>query len=180
MENCYNHPERKAYSVCHNCGRHFCEDCLTAGPEFYYCKSSECQQKLQEDAQKKSYREEITCPNCQSLFKVGIDELQAGGFRCPECDSFIVLLDGKPEMLADKNYVQLLSSLNQGDIAIIKSMLDDAEVDYYLTGENFLGVRPLLEPAIFYVNEKDLELAKDILKDFELHLFGFSANNEEE
>ncbi len=49
-----------------------------------------------------------------------------------------------------------------------------------MTGENFLGVRPLLEPAFFYVNENDLELAKEILKDFELHLFGFSTNNEEE
>jgi hypothetical protein len=174
MESCYNHPERKAYSVCHNCGRHFCEACLTAGAEFYYCKSPECQAKLKEATQK------ITCPNCQSILSISSEEQGPGGFRCPECDSFIVLLDGRPEILADKNYVQLLSSLNQGDIAIIKSMLDDAEVDYYVTGENFLGVRPLLEPAVFYVNENDLELAKEILKDFELHLFGFSTNNEEE
>lgn len=180
MERCINHPERNAYSICHNCGRHFCEECLTSGREFYYCKSPECQERLKEDLQNTLHSLSTVCPNCQSELSISYDELQSGGFRCPECDSFIVLLDGKPEVLADKNYIQLLSSLNQGDIAIIKSMLDDAEVDYYVTGENFLGVRPLLEPAIFYVNEKDLELAKDILKDFELHLFGFSTNNEEE
>ena len=180
MENCYNHPERKAYSVCHSCGRPFCEECLTAGTEFYYCKSPECQQKLKEDTGRESYTRQITCPNCQSVLEIGPEELESAGFHCPECETFIVIVNGQPESLPDKNYVQLLSSLNQGDIAIIKSMLDDAEVDYYLTGENFLGVRPLLEPAVFYVNEKDLELAKDILKDFELHLFGFSTNNEEE
>jgi hypothetical protein len=180
MESCYNHPGRKTYSVCHSCGRHFCKDCLTAGPEFYYCKSPECQQKLKEDIDRATYTEKITCPNCRTVLKLTLDELQSTGFYCPECEIFIVIVNGKPESLPDKNYVQLLTSLNQGDIAIIKSMLDDAEVDYYLTGENFLGVRPLLEPAVFYVNEKDLELARDILKDFELHLFGFSANNEGE
>ncbi len=176
MEKCVNHPERNAFSICHGCGRHFCEECLNAGTDFNYCNSPECQKKLQEELESRK----IGCPNCQSELSISGDEFQSGGFRCPECDSFIVLLDGKPEVLADKNYVQLLSSLNQGDIAIIKSMLDDAEVDYYVTGENFLAVRPLLEPAVFYVDEKDLELAKDILKDFELHLFGFSTNNETE
>ncbi len=180
MEKCYNHPERNAYSLCHSCGRHFCEDCLTAGVEFYYCNSAECQKRLKADLQNSLNDRDIVCPNCQSELNISYEELQIGGFRCPECDSFIVLLNGKPEVLADKNYVQLLSSINQGDIAIIKSMLDDAEVDYYATGENFLSVRPLLEPVIFYVNELNLELAKEILKDFELHLFGFSTNNETE
>lgn len=180
MEKCINHPERNVYSICHNCGRQFCEECLTAGPDFYYCNSPQCREKLKDDLQKALNGTSTVCPNCQSELTISSDEFQAGGFRCPECDSFVVFLDGKPEVLPDKNYVQLLSSLNQGDIAIIRSMLDDAEVDYYVTGENFLGVRPLLEPAIFYVNEIHLELAKDILKDFELHLFGFSTNNEEE
>ncbi len=175
MENCYNHPERKAYSVCHSCGKHFCEDCLTAGAEFYYCKSPECQQKLKEDIQRSSYEEEVTCPNCQSILKLSLDDLQSPGFRCPECDTFIVLLNGEPETLEDNNYVQLLTTSNQGDAAIIKSMMENAEVDYYLTGEN-----SIYEPMVLFVNEKDLELAKDILKDFKLHLFGFSANNEDE
>ena len=179
MNHCYNHPAKKAYSICHNCGRYFCEDCLTAGAEFYYCKSPECHKKLAKEIERKPVNKEITCPNCRRTLEVNMRELQGGGFRCPECDSFIVFLNGKPESLPEKHYVHLLSSLNQGDIALIKSMLEDADVDYYLTGENFLSVNPLLEPAVFYVNEKDLELAQDILKDFELHIFGFSANNTE-
>jgi hypothetical protein len=174
MKNCYNHPERKAYSICHSCGRHFCEECLTEGIDYYYCKSPECQKK------KDFQQVEIVCPNCQSSIRVTREEVESSGFRCPECEIFIVITNGKPESSEDKNYIRLLSSLNQGDIAIIKSMLDNAEVDYYTAGENFLGVRPLIEPVIFYVNEKDMKLAKDILKDFELHLFGLSLNNEEE
>ncbi len=175
MENCYNHPERKAYSVCHSCGRYFCEDCLTAGTEFYYCKSPECRGKFKEDKKSNFGSDKIICPNCQSVLELSSDEVQYSGFRCPECDAFIVLLNGKPESLEDKNYIQLLTTSNQGDAAIIKSMMENAEVDYYLTGEN-----SIYEPMVLYVNEKDIDLAKDILKDFEVHLFGFSANNEEE
>lgn len=176
MENCYNHPERKAYAICHNCGGHFCEDCLTAGIEFYYCKSSICRKKSEEE----NSWERIICPNCLSVLEISRDELKAAGLHCPECDSFIILVDSRSEHVEDKTYVKLLSSSNQGDIAIIKSMLENAEVDYYLTGENFSGLGPFLEPAVFYVNENDTQLAKDILKDFELHLFGLSANNDEE
>lgn len=176
MESCYNHPEKKAYSICRSCGMHFCEDCLTAGTEFYYCKSPECRQKLEEETPWKK----IICPNCLSLLEINESELKSAGLHCPECDTFMILVDSKSEAVEDNNYIQFLSSLNQGDIAIIKSMLDNAGVDYYVTGENFLGVSPLVEPAIFYVNDKDLKLAKEILKDFELHLFGFSANNDKE
>ena len=72
-----------------------------------------------------------------------------------------------------------MSSLNQGDIGIIKSILDDNEIDYYVTGENFLSVSPLLEPAQFFVNTNQFEEAKKLLKDFDLKIFGFSARNED-
>lgn len=82
-------------------------------------------------------------------------------------------MNGEPESLEDNNYVRLLTTTNQGDAAIIKSMMENAEVDYYLTGEN-----SIYEPMVLFVNEKDIEAAKDILKDFEVHLFGFSADND--
>ncbi len=44
MENCVNHPNKKALSACHGCGKHYCESCLDEGKEFYYCKNSECQE----------------------------------------------------------------------------------------------------------------------------------------
>lgn len=41
-EPCRNHPEKKASSVCHSCGGHFCLACLTEGPKFFYCHSGPC------------------------------------------------------------------------------------------------------------------------------------------
>ena len=175
METCYNHPERKAYSICHSCGRHFCEECLTAETEFYYCKSPECREIIKTELKKDSYQEEITCPNCQSTLRVSLVEMLSAGFRCPECDSFIIVLNGRPELPGDKNFVQLLSSVNQGDTAIIKSMLDNAEIDFYVTGEN-----SVYEPVVIYVNDEQINLAKEILKDFEFHLLDFTNNREEE
>jgi hypothetical protein len=175
MENCYNHPERKAFSVCHSCGKYFCEECLTAGAAYYYCKSSVCQKKLEEE----NLRKRIICPNCFSVLEISRDEFCSSRLRCPECDSFIILVNSRSEKVEGKKYTKLLASSNQGDIAIMKSLLDNAEVDYYSAGENLVGVSPMT-PAIFYVNETDIEVAKEILKDFELHLFRYSINNEEE
>ncbi len=122
----------------------------------------------------------IICPNCFNTLKLSSDELSLSGLHCPECDSFIVLLESKSKNEKNKNYVRLLSSSNQGNIEIIKSMLDNAEVDYYINGENFSGMAALPGQAIFYINEKDHGIAKDILKDFELHLSGPAISNEEE
>jgi hypothetical protein len=75
----------------------------------------------------------------------------------------------------NQNFIQLFSTLNQGDIALLKSILDDNEVEYYVTGENILALRPLLTPAVFYIKESEVEKVKDILKDFDVHIFGISA-----
>lgn len=40
---CWNHPQRDSLSMCHSCGKYFCEDCLVDGDEFYFCKEEGCQ-----------------------------------------------------------------------------------------------------------------------------------------
>jgi hypothetical protein len=47
---CFIHPTRRAFSVCHSCGRSFCSDCLVEGDEFYYCRDEACQNALSQDA----------------------------------------------------------------------------------------------------------------------------------
>jgi hypothetical protein len=42
MENCINHPDRESYSVCHNCVKPNCQDCLTEGGEYYFCENPDC------------------------------------------------------------------------------------------------------------------------------------------
>jgi len=66
--------------------------------------------------------------------------------------------------------------MNQGDLGIIKSMLDDGSIDYFVNGENFLSVDPLIQPARIMVREDQLDEANEIIKNFELHIFGVSLN----
>ena len=39
---CKNHPNKVAFSFCHNCGKYYCKDCLIEGDVYYYCKKPEC------------------------------------------------------------------------------------------------------------------------------------------
>jgi predicted Zn finger-like uncharacterized protein len=179
MEKCVNHTKREAYSVCHNCGNHYCQDCLTEGGEYYYCKKSECQ-----EAKKNIIISELSmhliCPSCQSIIAIDINEQKKKLVRCPECDSLINIATKPLEIIKDKKYVQILSSMNQGDLGIIKSMLDDGEIDYFVNGENFLSVDPLIQPARIMVREDQIDEAKEIIKDFELHIFGVSSNQNDD
>jgi len=177
-EYCVNHPTTEALSICHNCGQHFCADCLSEGKEYYYCQAPECQTALNKELNPASIPGEITCPSCKAVVQLNKDELLKHLFRCPECDSLINVSIKGPEIIEDREYVEILSSLNQPDIAVLHSVLDDAGLDYYITGQNFLSVRPLLEPARVFVASDQVEQAKELLKDFEVHLFGFSTQKE--
>lgn len=70
-------------------------------------------------------------------------------------------------------YVPILKTFSQVDIAMIKSLLD-GNVQYYFKDENFMSVRPLLEPAILMVVEEDAGEVKELLKNFELNYMGVS------
>ena len=48
-ERCFNHPEKPALNICHSCNQYFCEECLIAGEEFYYCNKEKCQSMLNEE-----------------------------------------------------------------------------------------------------------------------------------
>jgi hypothetical protein len=177
MTNCVNHPQRKATSICHSCGQQYCELCLDAGSEYNYCKKAECQELLRQELSTQLLSPEIICPNCSVNIELSDAERSSRKFHCPECESFIDYTFNPAKILNRQNYIELLSSFNQGDIALIKSLLDDALIDYYVFGENFLSVEPLVQPAKFYVNGIQLEEAKEVLKDFNLHIFGTSDRN---
>ncbi len=177
MNNCINHPNKEATSLCHGCGDYFCESCLDEGSEFYYCKKPECQKLLTAESGVREYTAEYQCPNCNVDLDLSDDERAKGKFHCPECEAFIDVTVDPPRVSKKENYVLLLSSLNQGDIAVLKSVLEDAEIDYYVAGENFLSVRPLLEPAKFFVNETQVEETQELLKDFDLHIWGASTSS---
>lgn len=189
MKTCFNHPEKKAFSICHGCGKDYCEECLEEGREYYYCRRPECQKlRLQELSDKneaesdknESEPETIVCPNCKAELELTEEELKEGKVHCPDCEALIDLRADPPRILKRDNYIELLSSLNLGDIALLKSILDDGQIDYYAFGENTLSAEPFLFPVRFFVNADQLELAKELLKNFDLRIFGPSSNNYEE
>ena len=63
----------------------------------------------------------------------------AGIIECPECEVPLVYeLSEEPDIKTSVSYVEyqeILYTHNQGDIAVIKSILDSAGIIYYLKGE---------------------------------------------
>jgi len=179
MKTCFNHPDQEVLSKCHGCGKEYCASCLDEGIEYYYCKNSECQALLKKELPEYAVPESVICPNCNIELDLSEDERMVGKFHCPECDAVIDYTVSPPKIIEDTNYTEILSSLNQGDIALIKSILEDEDIDYVIYGENFLGIRPLLEPARILVNTDQVEVAKNILKDFDLNIYGVSTNQDD-
>ncbi|MDR3667960.1 MAG: DUF2007 domain-containing protein [Ignavibacteriaceae bacterium] len=179
MENCTNHPEIETDSVCHNCGKPYCQECLSEGGEYYYCKKPECQKAMKNELNS-GLPMQINCPSCHFTIGINKNENMKKLVRCPECDSLINLAVDPPEIIKDKEYVQMLSSMNQGDLGIIKSMLDDGGIDYFVNGENFLIIDPLIQPARIMVRVDQLEEASEIIKNLNFHIFGVSSNQNDE
>lgn len=177
MENCTNHPDRKALSVCHGCGKNFCESCLDEGKEFYYCKNPACQELLRKETTDGQLPSKVICPSCSNELELTDEERASQRFHCPECESFVDFTESPPKIFNAENYSLLLTSMNQGDIAVIKSILENSDIDYYVFGEDFLAVRPLVQPARFFVADSQMGQAKELLKNFEIHFFGVSNRN---
>jgi len=177
METCVNHPDREALSFCHNCGKYYCRECLFEGKEYYYCKEPACREALLKESGVSEMPVVTTCPNCQSEIELSEDEKASGKYHCPECEALINIAVNPPVVLNKEEYILLASSLNQVDIGIVKSILDDAGIDYYAYGENFLSIRPLLEPVRFFVNQVQAEEAAALLKDYDFKIFGVSKNS---
>ena len=176
MKTCFNHPEKEALSVCHGCGKDYCEQCLDEGEEYYYCKKPGCQKLLKEELHPEILPDNVICPNCKRELKPTKKEKADRKVHCPGCDVLIDYNNIPPTVLNSEKYVELLSSINQGDVALIESILQDGNIDYYMVGENFLSMRPAIEPVRFFVNETQKNSAVELLKNLDFHIWAFSTN----
>ena len=71
-------------------------------------------------------------------------------------------------------YIPLLRTFSQVDVAMIKSILE-GNVEYYFKDENFMSVRPLLEPVTLMVREDFVDEVKELMKDYELNYLEVSV-----
>ena len=179
MNTCKNHPDREAFSICHNCGEHYCQDCLSEGKEYYYCNKPKCQAALRKEIPGEDLNPIQICPNCKKEFKLSDEARLSGKVHCPECEAFIDFTTKPPSFKLAEEFAHLLDTMNQGDIALAISILDDGGFDYYISGQNFARIDPLIQPARFYVRKDQLKDAITRLKDVKFNIFGVSARNED-
>jgi len=102
------------------------------------------------------------CPECKAEYVEGIKV-------CADCD--VPLVDKLPEekeLPPKPPYKQLKAFFTSAEIAIIKSILDDAKIDYYFRGERFQTMHvPLVDPAILMIRGDQFEAAKKLLEELE-------------
>ena len=116
------------------------------------------------------------CPKCGAEYREGFT-------HCPDCDTDLVneLPKEKPKQVRettddDKTFAAVLSTYNLGDIALIRSILDNEGIEYYLQGENTASIRGYMDPTILMVRNDQVEIVKELLKDFDVKWGLFSAN----
>ena len=96
------------------------------------------------------------CPLCRAEYRQGF-------FRCEECDADLV--ESLPEEKEKPAYVHLATVFTEGEIALIKSRLDQTGIDYYFHGEQAHRLAPLPLGARLMVREDCREEAEAILTD---------------
>ena len=117
----------------------------------------------------------MICPKCKS-------EYREGYYRCSSCNIDLVLeIPSEPEQ--EREFIEwkeVLATKNNGDIALLKSLLDSENITYYFHGEHFNLVRPWVEPAILMVDRNDLEKTKDLINDLELSFRGIALSDDQD
>ena len=112
------------------------------------------------------------CPKCRTEYREGFSV-------CADCNVDLVsklLPELEPEYI---EYEEIMATYNPADVAVIKSILDAEDIIYFFHGENFMHVRPLVEPARLMVDKEEAEAAKDLLKDLNLSIMGINLRQEE-
>lgn len=103
------------------------------------------------------------CPKCLTEYVEGVRV-------CADCGTALVpelsegVKPGPPQWI---DFVQILTTFNAGDIALIKSILDGEDITYYFHGEAFNYVEPLVQPPRLMVRKDQANLVREILKDLD-------------
>ncbi len=104
------------------------------------------------------------CPICKAEYKKGIT-------RCADCNVELVerLSEKKIEAISEPRkekigFEEVWISFNPAEVAFLKSLLSETEIEYYFIGENFQVVQPLVEPIRLMVRKDCVEKVKEILE----------------
>jgi hypothetical protein len=120
------------------------------------------------------------CPKCRSEYKEGVKV-------CAECEvPLVATLPEKPKRRVPKDrdkdleFVSVVRTFIPQDIAIIKSLLADSGIEYYIRGETGMITYPLVDPASVMVVKEQADEARELLKDLKLGFYVFGPDHPEE
>jgi hypothetical protein len=100
--------------------------------------------------------EKMYCPCCCAEFREGYT-------RCADCN--VDLVDALPDKEEPPEFIHIATVFTEGEIALIKSSLDQAGIVYYFHGEQAHRLAPLPFGARLMVREDFREEAEAILKE---------------
>ncbi len=118
---------------------------------------------------------EFICPKCETHLILEEKERAQQQFHCPNCSCFIDCTVVPPKIFDPSKYSKFHVTINQGDIAFIKSVFDSEGIDYFVRGEHFLTLDPLIQGAQFYILSSEFDKANELLHDFNPNNFGLST-----
>ncbi|NUO81807.1 DUF2007 domain-containing protein [candidate division KSB1 bacterium] len=155
-------------------------------PEDVQCPNCGVELKLSEEERT---RRQFTCSVCRESFTVKPDAMycpQCGAeyrpeiIECSDCRVPLVetLTEEAPEQEPDK-YVEIMSTFNAADMAVIKSILDMEKIAYYLHDENFHAIYPAIQPVKIFVREDQVETAIELLQVLDSQVTTSSQTTEE-
>ena len=108
------------------------------------------------------------CPQCGYEYVEGVTE-------CPDCR--VALRPEPPREIRrkPKEFLEVLYTYNAADIALMKSILDSEKVEYFFTGENFMQLSPLIQPATLLVRKEHIAKARERLKTLNVAFLGLHS-----
>ncbi|MGB3480041.1 MAG: DUF2007 domain-containing protein [bacterium] len=99
------------------------------------------------------------CPKCRAEYVAGITV-------CADCD--VPLVDRLPEegkyIHTKLKYVEVLITSNVGELVLVKSVLDDAGIEYFIRGEHLQIAYSAADPARLMVREDYVKEVQKILQ----------------
>jgi hypothetical protein len=113
------------------------------------------------------------CPRCGYEYREGFGE-------CADCKVPLVRERPSGGEAEYAEYKQVLFTYNPFDVAMIKSILDAEEIDYYFLGEHLVYLPLMAEPARLMVRAGQAEEARAILEDLKLSILASSGEQEED
>ncbi|MDQ3281231.1 MAG: DUF2007 domain-containing protein [Acidobacteriota bacterium] len=108
----------------------------------------------------------MICPECNGEFRDGFT-------RCNDCD--VDLVDALPQSGDrddhDVRLMRVFETKDPGLVAIVRSLLDDAQIEFVTNAEDlqylFYSGLPVTNGVEFWVREDDLEEARALLAELE-------------